>query len=296
MRVLVTGGAGFVGRRIARKLLAVGHDVAVTVHERSANLPKSRSITLDVRDKRQTHDAVERANPDWVVHTAAITDADRCERDPELARAVNVDGTKHVVAACESVDAQILLLSSSFVFSGEEPGYTETAPTDPINVYGETKVAAEEAVTRAAAQSLIIRTDQPYDWPRPWQPHSMVSWLLWRLHEHREIDVFDDWSNCPVYNPDLAAVVRQFLERDDDGIYHVVGPEFVDRYSWARRIATAFGYDPNRISPASSANSDLPAARPNANLRCSKLAEATDVVPVTIEEGLKQMQRYRDRE
>ncbi|MFC7043033.1 sugar nucleotide-binding protein [Halonotius sp. GCM10025705] len=102
------------------------------------------------------------------------------------------------------------------------------------------------------------------------------------------VEVFKDWSNNPIHNSDVANCIRLLLEDEHRGIYHVVGPEFINRYSWARQIAAVFGYDPNRISPSESGDA-LPADRPNASLSTKKITSTLNYCPVGIHDGLYRM-------
>lgn len=289
MRTLVTGAAGFVGRQLAHELNTQGHTVGVTVYENDPDLPDVATFSLDIREKNSTFDVVKASDPDVVFHLAAISDADACEQNPELAYTVNVDGTEHLATACERCDAKLVFLSSSFVFSGEADIYHEDDSRSPVNIYGETKIAAEDVVSEADCASLVIRTDQPYGWAKSWQPPCMVKWVIEQLDANDSVPVFADWWNKPIYNPDLTAAIRALIQEARTGVFHVVGPEFLNRYDWARQIASVFGYDPVKIERSLAKGASLPAERPNARLSTEKLRQVTDIAPRNIDEGLKQI-------
>jgi dTDP-4-dehydrorhamnose reductase len=175
------------------------------------------------------------------------------------------------------------------VFSGDDHLYVEDSTRNPINTYGETKVASEDLVRNAATPSLIVRIDQPYGWSVDWQTPSMVEWVLEGLQEPGPLEVFVDWYNNPVYNDDVAACIRILMENQNKGIYHVVGPEYISRYRWARRIAALFGYDINCVVPSLSTNAPLQATRPNVRLSSTQLVDQTGYVPKGIYDGLRCM-------
>ncbi|WP_248896428.1 SDR family oxidoreductase [Haloplanus halobius] len=293
MRVLITGGAGFVGRKLVSHLSEHGHQVVATYHTNTPDVEAVETHKLDVRDRTEVGSLIEEVSPDAVVHAAALVDADACEQDPDLAREVNVEGTDAVVRTCERIDAKIVLFSSSFVFSGGERLYVEDSTRDPINTYGETKVDAEDIVRDAAVPSLVVRIDQPYGWCADWQSPSMIEWVLDGLQGSGSLEVFTDWYNNPVYNGDVAACIQLLLEGQYDGVYHVVGPEYISRYRWARRIAAIFGYDVDRIVPSLSSDVPLPATRPNAKLSSTRLVERTGYAPKGIYDGLRCMRETR---
>lgn len=290
MRVLVTGSAGFVGRDLSCYLSENGHDVIMTYHTNPPGIESAVTEQMDIVNENQVRTLLARLDPDVVVHAAALVDADLCEREPDHAWETNVEGTEAVARSCEAIGAKLILLSSSFVFSGDADQYVEESARDPVNVYGETKVAAEDIVREAAVTSTIVRIDQPYGWSTDWQSPTMVEWVLDRLEdEDGPVEVFSDWYNNPVYNADIAACLQLLLGKTDSEIYHVVGPEHISRYHWARRIATVFGYDVGRIQAERSTEASLEAKRPNANLSSTRLVSQTGYIPVGTYGGLDRM-------
>lgn len=289
MKILVTGGTGFVGLHLTKLLRRRGFTVGYTIHETNRLFEGIPYFDVDITRAEEVVRAVEHFDPDAIVHTAALTDADECERSPESAHCVNVEGTKNLVQACEWVGSKMVFVSSSFVFSGEDNPYAEIDPRDPINVYGRTKALAEDVTMASSVESLVLRTDQPYGWPQHWQPHTMVTWLLEELTEQYRVGVFEDWYNAPIFIYDLCRYIASLLEGDCTGTYHVVGSEFVSRYDWALQIASKFGYPCRRIQPRRSSDSGLPAKRPNAELSNRKLVDETRSPPMRISDALEQM-------
>ena len=294
MRVLVTGSAGFVGRRVTGYLTEQGHEVVAAYHRNDPALNAVATFQVDITNESEVQWLLMKVSPEAVVHAAAQVDADQCEIDRDRAWDTNVVGTKNIVQYAERVGSAVLLISSSFVFSGGSDQYTESDTRDPINVYGETKVAAENVVEQAAVPSTVVRIDQPYGVSADWQTPSMVEWVLDELaSQSGEVEVFSDWSNNPIHIQDIAACICLLLEDEYQGMYHLVGPEHISRYHWARRIAAVFDYDVNRIQRAQSADADLEAERPNANLSITKLVSQTGYVPNGTYEGLQHVLEER---
>jgi dTDP-4-dehydrorhamnose reductase len=285
----VTGGAGFVGRQTAIEFRKTDADVGVTVHDHDPRLDDVASFELDVCNAERTEEVITTFDPDLTIHAAALTDADKCEKHPDLAHRVNVDGTDNVVAACETVNSRVVFLSSSFVFSGQKDHYTEHDQRAPINVYGETKATGEDIVLSSSDANTVVRIDQPYGWAKDWQPETMVTWTLDKLASNERVPVFSDWHNSPIYNLDLARALRHIGDREFTGIYHTVGPDFISRYDWAVLIAEIFGYDKDRIDRSTSSKADLPAERPNAHLSPTKLRRDTGTCPRSVQDGLREM-------
>lgn len=297
MRVLVTGSAGFVGRRVTEYYSKHGHEVIAAYHRNDPDLTAVTTHQVDVTNESEVQWLLSEISPDAVVHAAAQVDADQCENDRDHAWDTNVVGTKNVVRNAERVGSAVLLVSSSFVFSGRFDQYTESDTRDPINVYGETKVAAERVVEKATVPSMVVRIDQPYGVSTDWQTPSMVEWVLDKLaSQEGVVEVFADWSNNPIHVRDVAACICLLLEDGHQGIYHLVGPEHISRYHWARRIAAVFNYDVNRIQRAQSADAGLAAKRPNANLSITKLVSQTGYVPSGTYDGLQELLEERTAE
>lgn len=287
MRLLITGGTGLVGWSLIQR---VPSDIQISYTYLNQVVPDSDvdSYKVDITNRDRVDEVVSKVNPDIVVHAAAYTDVDGCETNPERASKVNVTGTEYVLSACSNYDAHIVFLSSSFVFSGTKQKYHESSKRNPINEYGRTKAAAEQAIERSPVESSIIRTDQPYGWSQPWQTDTMVEWVLKGI-KNPPLKVFDDWFNNPTYLPDLVRLILRISKESATGTYHAVGPDFLSRYQWAKEICHKFGYDNKSVNPVSSSSADIAASRPNANLVNNKLKERFKVNFLGVKDGAEEM-------
>jgi dTDP-4-dehydrorhamnose reductase len=289
MDLLVTGGSGLVGWDLVHRAINRGHDVTASYHTNPVSHEGAQSVELDVRNGERVRQIVQSTDPDTVVHAAAMTDVDACERHRDRARAINVSGTQNVVRACESVGADLVFFSTSFVFDGEGEVFGEGDERSAVNHYGETKILAEDAVIEGDIPTTTCRIDQPFGWSADWQQPPFVEWVLTQCEEDDPFPVFTDWYNTPVYVPDCNDAVLQLLESGSDGTYHVVGPDYLSRYEWARSIAEVFGYDPALIEKGHSSEAGLPAARPNNHLSNEKVCEMVDADFRSIETALVEM-------
>ncbi len=228
MRILVTGAAGTLGRAVCRQL-AGSHDVVASTR---ADLELTDDVAVQAR--------VVAERPDWIVHLAALTDVDRCEREPDLAFAVNAGATESLAAACAQTGAGLLLLSSIAVFDGRKPApYVETDAPAPINVYGASKWAAER-VAAGLSRYLIARSGWLFGgWP---DDRKFVGHVLRLGRERAALRVVDDKVGSPTYAPDLAAGLERLLAAGRRGLVHLVndGPP-VSRYDLAREILAIAG-------------------------------------------------------
>jgi dTDP-4-dehydrorhamnose reductase len=231
---------------------------------------------LDLLDARAVRDIMGRTRPAWVVDCAAWSWVDGNELDAGKAQRENVDSVARAAAAAEEARARWCLLSSSYVFDGKKPSpYSEDDPVSPLNVYGRTKVQAEQ-ITRSlfGAEGLIVRTVVVWG-PDPQGKNFAQQIIRHALHNERLQVPFDQLGN-PTYGPDLAATVLQLMERQAGGAWNVAGPEaHLNRLEFASLLCASLGLDTSFLEPVTTAQLDRPARRPlNAALATGKLDAA----------------------
>jgi dTDP-4-dehydrorhamnose reductase len=226
--------------------------------------------------------------PEAVLHTVAPPSVDWHERERAAAYATNVLGTRAIAAKTRKLGAKLVYVSTTFVFPDTGLVFTEEDIPAPINFYGVTKWGAEIAAAENPDHA-IVRTDQIYGWSLPGQKKSFVVSTLEKLEKGQKAEVCLDWLNSPTYVKDLSAAVKRIMERDKRGIYHVVGGSFIDRVSWAGKIAEAFEKDKSLVAGIESSSLKLPARRPNARVSNDKAQEELGLHLRTVEEGLEDM-------
>jgi dTDP-4-dehydrorhamnose reductase len=287
MKIIVIGGSGIIGSKIVKKLIENNNDVSYTYYENKLDI--GIGYRQDIRKKDETINFISKANPDLVIHTAALTNIDLCETDKELADSINIEGTKNVVSGCKKNKSKIVFISTSFVFSGDKQKYNEDEETHPSTYYGITKSLGEEIVTNSELPFLILRTDQPYYWKEKWQRENSVLRVLQTLKKGQSLNEITDWYNVPTYVPDFVNALENLIKSDLSGIYHVCGSDFVSRYEWSIATAKIFGLDEKLIKPISSENLHLPAKRVNVNLSNDKIYQKTGIKMNGVIEGLQLM-------
>lgn len=224
MRIAITGAKGQLGCALQKALS--GHQLLLLNHK-----------TLDVGVGYATH-ALVALFPEVVIHTAAMTDVDGCERNPDEAYRVNALGTKHVAQACAELNAAMVYVSTDYVFDGMKgtPHLEDDRP-NPLSVYGRTKLAGENFVRAIAPRHYIVRTSWLYARGRA----NFVSKILRLANERPRLSVVTTEVGSPTYAPDLAAAVVQLLRRDCYGTYHLVNAGAVSRFDFARAILDEVG-------------------------------------------------------
>lgn len=238
LRIAVTGASGLLGRALIPLLLARGHHVVAGFH--STALPVgAETIALDLLDPASIARFVDRANADWIVHAAAMPDVDRCEREPELARAVNAVATRHLMNAVVRTRCRVLYLSTDYVFDGADGPYDEGAAPRPINVYGRTKLEGEQTVQDAGSEHLVVRSASFLGFGLPGRPTFAETMVNTMLHAPPLLAAVDQQSNItPIVS--LAKAVVEVCESGASGIRHIAGDRIISRWGFAQMLARLF--------------------------------------------------------
>jgi dTDP-4-dehydrorhamnose reductase len=227
MRILLTGHKGQLGRTLLPLLEDAGHTVT------GADLPER-----DITDRGGFLALARAVRPDLILHPAAITDVDRCAREPALAYRVNGMGTQNVALTAAEVGAELLTVSTNEVFDGSaSTPYHEWDARHPINPYGRSKLAAEWYTQHLLNRFYIVRTAWLYAAGGSNFPHKMI-----RLADkHGALKVVTDEVGNPTYVVDLARAIVQLIETHAYGIYHFVNTGVASRYDFAEEILRLSG-------------------------------------------------------
>jgi dTDP-4-dehydrorhamnose reductase len=190
--ILVTGGRGRLGSALFAFLSARGEDVTAI----------SRS-QLDLSDRSRVMDFMSKLRPSLVLHPAAMTSVDDCERYPERATRDNVDGTKNLSKAAAEFDTRLIYFSTDYVFDGGKPTpYTETDKPNPLGVYGQTKLAAEKLVSSMLSNHVILRVSWLFG-----AGGDFVSFVRREIDQGRSLRLTKDHRGAPGYIPDLLPAI-----------------------------------------------------------------------------------------
>ncbi|MBI4842414.1 MAG: dTDP-4-dehydrorhamnose reductase [candidate division NC10 bacterium] len=246
MRIVITGAEGQLGVELVPALAAHGEVIGTTLADLDVTNPGCADFLAGLR-------------PDWVVHAAAATDVDGCERDPEWAMAVNAEGTRRVAEGCRRAGAGLLYLSTDYVFDGRKgTSYTESDAPVPLNVYGRSKLEGERATRSLASRWVIIRTA----WLYGTHGRNFVKTILGKVAAGEQLRVVDDQVGSPTYAKDLADAVGLLLSQGLTGLFHVTNSGSCSWYEFAREILRLTGDHGVPLHRISSAELDRPARRP----------------------------------
>lgn len=293
-RVLITGGTGLLGKALLETTPEDCEPVA-TYH---CHLPpvewRSRCIPLDVRDEASVDAVVDDVRPDVVIHTASLGSVDQAEREPDVVRQVNVEGTRVIGRSCARAHARFVFISSNAVFDGRHPPYDEDAPMSAANRYGALKIEAELRLRGLRLPHLIIRPILLYGWPWPGGRENVVTRWLSRLEKGQSVDVAQDVYSMPLLAANCAEAIWAAVRRERQGTYHVAGADRVSLVTFAQETARVFGCDEELVIGVPSESFTMLAPRPrDTSFVTTKMAQELGVQPLGMREGLTIMQRTR---
>ena len=270
MRILIIGANGLLGSDLVEECAG---DEVIAANSRHA----------DIRDLAQVRGLVARSQPEWIVLTAAYTDVDGSERNPDLAYAVNRDGTKNVAMAAREHDAKLCYLSTDYIFDGTaNRPYEPDAPIHPLNVYGASKAAGELAVRERGGHWVIARSSWLFGASRICFPEKILA----ASDSQPELKVVNDQVGSPTYTRDLAAAIRKLIHADVRGTLNVTNSGSCSWFEFAREILRKAG----RATPVlaiSAAEAARPAKRPAYSVLSSKSLAAYGITMRSRQDALE---------
>ena len=271
LKILLLGNTGQVGWELNRTLLTLGELTALDYPQ------------IDMADPDNIRQVVKNSQTDIIVNATAYTNVDKAEREPDLAMAINGIGPGILAEEAKRLGAALIHYSTDYVFDGTkgEP-YTEEDEPNPINVYGKTKLAGEEAIQAIGANYLIFRTAWVYSLRRPCFVTKVLQWA----RENETLRIVDDQISNPTWARMLAEATAQVIAqgrgepveyiREKSGLYHLAGGGSCSRYEWAKTILEMDPYKEEQVVkellPAKGRDFPTPAKRPlNSGLIITKV-------------------------
>ncbi len=294
-KVLVSGASGVLGWHLCRILDADPTlDVAATCRK---SRPQFDRICCSAVDLARPEDLglLERSGPyDVIVHTAAVTNPDECERDPDRARRVNVEATRELLSLL-SPGGRFIYTSTDLVFDGCKGLYVEEDEPNPVNYYGETKLRAEEIVRRAPG-GVVVRISKLYSNGSPFHP-CFLTWMKERFDRGDEVPLFSDQYRSPLFIGDAVRGLRRLFDGSTRwNLYHLGGPERSNRYDFGCRYAEVFGYPVSRIRAVTMGEVGLVARGADCSFSSDRFSREFAFAGTVLEEGLRSLRAEESRE
>lgn len=229
MKILVTGASGQLGRDVVAVAQEVNHEVVALGHGE-----------LDIADRASVERAMRAESPQAIINCAAYTDVDGAEDNEREAMAVNADGAQSVALAAAKAGAMVVYPSTDYVFDGaKQAPYVESDATNPLSVYGMSKLAGEQATINGNPRHFVVRSS----WVFGVGGRNFVETMLSLGEELGEVLVVNDQVGCPTYARHLAVGILRLLDTTAYGIHHMAGGDACTWYDFAREIFEESGAD-----------------------------------------------------
>lgn len=296
MKVFVTGVGGQLGHDVMNELHKRGYEgIGSDIHPVYNGVADGSAVTtmayeaLDITDADMVRKVLNRVRPDVVIHCAAWTAVDLAEDEDkrEKVRAINADGTRNIAEVCKALNCKMVYISTDYVFDGQgtEPWQADCKDYHPMNIYGQTKLEGELAVSEILEKYFIVRIA----WVFGLNGNNFIKTMLKVGKKFETLRVVNDQIGTPTYTLDLSRLLVDMIETEKYGYYHATnGGGYISWYEFACEIFRQAGYSTN-VVPVTTAEYGLSkAARPfNSRLDKSKLAEMGFAPLPTWQDALK---------
>ncbi|OQX92113.1 MAG: hypothetical protein B6D58_04600 [candidate division Zixibacteria bacterium 4484_95] len=296
-RVLVTGAAGLLGQYLVnflRSVEAVHKDISILAVDK-ANNPFESSFELDYLQADlisfdSIKSTIDNFKPDFIFNCAAYTDVDGCEKNKQLADALNVRLVKNLLEIHSF--KKIIHFSTDYVFNGLNGPYSEEDDTDPVGYYGLTKLQSERLLQNSRRYFLIIRTNVLYGTGKNVRPN-FITWMIDNLRKNKNLQIITDQFNNPTYAGNLAQAAIEAAQTDYTGVLHIAGADYLSRYQIALKTAVHFNLNSELIEPIRTQKLGQEARRPLfGGLKIDKAKNLLKTRLIGLNEGLKLMDNY----
>jgi dTDP-4-dehydrorhamnose reductase len=290
VKILVTGSNGLLGQKLTNLL---ERDASVQLVTTAAKplvnpLVKGEFRVLDITDADVVTRTIQETKPDVIINAAAMTQVDQCESERQTCWKANVTAVENLVHACRPNGVHLVHVSTDFIFDGTEELLDENAIPNPVNYYGESKLAAERVLLKSDIPWTIIRTVLVFGITKDMSRSNVVLWVKKNLEQGKAIQVVNDQWRTPTLAEDLAMGCYLVARRKATGIYNISGKDYLSIYDIALHTAAFFKLDSSLIKPVDSTIFTQPARRPlKTGFVIEKARKELGYEPHSFEEGLR---------
>ena len=293
-KVLITGGSGLLAINWA---LGIRNNYAVTLllHHKKISLSGVDTDVASLDSLDECSSVLVKHQPDIVVHTAGLTNVEECESDPDLAQEVNVDLAKNIAIACSDQGIKLVHISTDHLFSGDQELATEESITNPVNIYGETKLLAEQQVLENCKDALVVRTNF-FCWGTKYR-QSFSDFILNKLKNNKQSNLFSDVYFTPILVDELVKKTHQLIDSNAIGIFNIVGSERMTKYEFGIKLTKHFNFDSGLINKISINDKSSLVKRPkDMSLSNKKLCQVLNCEIASLDEQLQTLKEQKNKD
>lgn len=264
-KILVTGSNGLLGQKLTDLALS-DSNIALVATSRGENRHPQKTgylyVDLDILDSDRLRTVVDEHRPQTIIHTAAMTNVDACQHDPEGCRQLNIDAVATLVALCEEFGIHLVHLSTDFIFDGVAGPYIEDDQPNPLSLYGQSKLDAEQIIRQSTCKWAVLRTILVYGVVADMSRSNIVLWAKGALEKGQPLNVVNDQWRMPTLAEDLAQACILAATKEAEGIFHVSGKDMFAIHELVASVADFWQLDKSLIREISSDTLSQAAQRP----------------------------------
>lgn len=263
--ILITGANGLLGQKLVQKLARrdAVHLIATGVGRNRIPIDEGYVYEkMDITKPDQVREIFEKYEPTEIINTAAMTNVDQCEKEPEACWELNTKAVETQVKLCQEFETRMVHISTDFIFDGVAGPYTEKATPNPLSVYGKSKLEAENIILTSGIPYAIARTMLVFGVVPDMSRSNIVLWAKKSLENNQPIKAVNDQWRCPTLAEDLAEGVVLMTMKDKNGIFNISGPDMYSVYEMVEIVADHWKLDKSLITAVDSSTLNQPAKRP----------------------------------
>lgn len=265
-KMVVTGSNGLLGQKLVKLCLAKGNFEIHALSKGENRQHNKKGYTyynIDVTQKKELQSIIRKIEPNYIIHTAAMTNVDACESNKETCDLINVQAVKYLVEVCEELNTHLIHISTDFIFDGKKgSNYNEEDAPNPLSYYGLSKLKSENLLKNSGIKYTILRTILVFGLVDNMDRSNIVLWVKHALENKKQINVITDQYRMPTLVDDLAKACLLVVDKDALGVYNISSNTLFNIYEIALLIADCFGLDKKYINPVQTSDLNLPAKRP----------------------------------
>jgi dTDP-4-dehydrorhamnose reductase len=258
MRFSVIGGSGLIGSHFNKEKYLKNREWSFTYNNNKVNSELFSKV--DANNKEELHNYLEKYSPDVIILTAALPNVNLCEKDEKLSYQNNVELVKNVIEYSKKSNVKLVFYSSDYVFDGKKPFQTEEDLPNPINVYGKHKLESEKNIIKSGIPHLIIRTAGVYGLEK--NRKNFLYRVYDNLKKGNELKLPNDMYSNSIFVEDLVDITMKLIEKNENGIFHLVNSTYTSRYELSLLYAIHLGLNHEKILGCESSEFESLAPRP----------------------------------
>lgn len=294
-KILITGSNGLLGQTLVNLLMKEPENysvVGLSKGENRMNRSDFLYYDIDITNFDKLKECISYIQPSIIINTAAMTSVDVCEVKPEKCNQINIEAVRYLTQISAKFNIHFIQISTDFIFDGINGFYKETDLPNPLSIYGNSKLRAENIIKSSGVNFSILRTILVYGKVNHSKRSNIVLWVKEMLEKNKEISIVNDQFRMPTYVEDLATACKLVLDKEAKGVYHISSNKLLSIFEIANQIAAVFGLNKKLIKPVSTKTLNQKAIRPlKTGFDLSKTTRDLEFHSTSFLEGLKRFKQ-----